>query len=180
MSYINQIFGDITVREIIQEIYNKKGNLVVLKSGPEFEYSNHHVYKLGKKNICSVELGYQDINVDTNDNLCQSYSLMLYLGIPFDTTPSKDATIEQKYAKQVAMINMYRSILNNKHFTKIFSEEIIFEENDTLWTDWTNRKSFYIIQELRNATRIINNIKKVLDLWESYGWRYFVGDGNAV
>ena len=25
-SYINQIFGDLSVRKIIQEIYNKKGN----------------------------------------------------------------------------------------------------------------------------------------------------------
>lgn len=178
MSYINQIFGDITVREIIQEIYAKKGNLVVLKSGPEFEYSNHHIYENEQEKLCSVALGYQDINVDINDTLCQSYSLMLYLEIPFDTMPSKDATIEQKYNKQMAMINMYRTILNNKKFIKVFNNEIVFEENNKLWTDWVNnRKPFYMIQKLKSGTRIINNIKNVLDIWEDYGWRYFVGDG---
>lgn len=177
LSYINQIFGDITVREIIQEIYKKRGKLIVEKSGKEFEFSYHHVYQNQDKNICSVEMGYQNMNIDINDNLCQSYSLMSYLEIPFDTTPSKYATIEQKRAKQQSMINMYRNLLENKDFVNIFSNDIVFEKNEKLWKDWTNKKTFYIIKKLKTSTRIIKNIKSVLDDWETYGWAYFVNDG---
>jgi hypothetical protein len=178
MSYINQIFGDITVRQIIQEIYPRSGSLAVLTSGPEFEYSHHHIYKKDGESVCSIEMGYQNTLIDVNDNLCQSYALMSYLDIPFDKTPSSTASVEQKRMKQMAMINMYRNILENKDFVKIFINEVVFEKNNKLWTDWVNRK-FYIIQKL-SAARIIKHIKKVLDAWENYGWRYFVGDGTKI
>ena len=179
MSYINQIFGDITIREIIQEIYPKNGtSLAVLSSGPEFEYSHHHVYKIGDEAICSIEMGYQNVLVDINDNLCQSYALMSYLEVPFDKTPSSIASVKQKRMKQLAMINMYREILENKEFLKTFINDIVFVKNNKLWTDWVKRK-FYMIKKL-SAARIIKHIKKVLDAWEDYGWRYFVGTGTKT
>ena len=128
-SYINSIFGDKTVRSIIQEVMKKPGKLIVEKSGVEFENSFHHVFKAGKTKasiICSGKERYQNIEVDENDTLCQSYSLMAYLRIPFDKTPSDEATVEQKRSKHMAMITMYRDLLNNEEFVELFNTDITY------------------------------------------------------
>lgn len=174
MSYINQIFGDVTVRHILQEIFPKQGSRLLVEKS-EF-HGTHHVLEQNGNKICSLKLGYQDLDVDVNDTLCQSYSLMSYLEIPFDSTPSSEATDKQKYHKQMSMIKMYRDLLKNTAFRRTFSKEIVYEENNYLWEDTVNHKNtFYIIQRLKTGTRIINNIKKVLDAWEDFGWNYFIG-----
>jgi hypothetical protein len=182
MSYINQIFGDQTVRIIIQEIFQNPGTLIVEDGGPAFMDSNHHVYvtEAGKK-VCSVEMGYQNLNVDINDTLCQSYSLMSYLNIPFDKTSSITASPSKKKARQMTMINMYRTILNNEQFINAFSNEIVFEDNDDLWQDSVNhKKTFLMIKKFKNAAPIIKNIHRVLDIWEDYGWCYFINNGKLI
>lgn len=282
MSYINQIFGDETIRSIIKAVYKKRGKLVVLPSGPNFENSVHHVYyynsdeevevpvfnnnnKNGNKpktpsevtinggaspnqtqpasktnnntnnnviknvlgnivtkveaesnasksnknvvknvlnglvyqveakeeeeenfwdlyssKVCSVDIGYQNISVDINDTLCQSYSLMALLDIDFDTTPSKNATREQKYSKHLAMINMYRKIVSNKGFTREFNKIVLDADNLRLWEDSVNDTHvFYIIEKYKKPAVIISKIKHVLDVWEKWGWQYFVGDGKC-
>jgi hypothetical protein len=58
--YINQIFGDQSVRSIIQEVITNPGKLVVEPSGPEFENSFHHVFKSGRTKasiVCSANHG---------------------------------------------------------------------------------------------------------------------------
>jgi hypothetical protein len=188
MSYINQIFGDISVREIIQEIgsqINIKGKLVVLDADETFENSAHHIYQPGKtakRLVCSVDEGYQNINVDINDNLCQSYSLMNYFKLPFDKTPSDKADIIQKYSKHVAMITMYRGLLENEEFVEKIISEIIQKENNELWTDTTDDKNeFYLIEKYRRIPKkIFENIERVLNIWEDYGWQYFVEDGKCL
>ena len=182
MSYINQIFGDQTVRIIIQEIFKNPGSLFVEDGGPAFMDSNHHTFMNQEgNNICSVKMGYQNLNVDINDTLCQSYSLMTYLNIPFDETPSISATIATKKERQMTMIKMYRTILNNEQFIKTFTNEIVFEENNKLWTDSVNhKKEFFMIKKFKNAAPIIKNIHRVLDIWEDYGWCYFVKDGKLI
>jgi hypothetical protein len=175
MTYINQIFGDITVRQIIQELYPKHGfKLLVVNTS---FHTDHHVLEQNGLVLCSVEKGYQDLEVDINDTLCQSYTLMSYLELPFDKTPSKNASEQQKYARQLCMINMYRNILKNRAFRKAFSTEIVHEENKYLWEDTVNHENaFYLIKKLKTGARIINNIKRVLDAWEDFGWHYFVGN----
>lgn len=188
MSYINQIFGDISVREIIQEIgsqINIKGKLVVLDADETFENSSHHIYQPGKtakRVVCSVDKGYQNINVDINDNLCQSYSLMNYFKLPFDKTPSDKADRLQKYSKHVAMISMYRGLLKNAEFIEKFISEIVQRENNKLWTDTTDDENgFYIIEKYRKTPeKIFDNIMRVLNIWEDYGWHYFVEDGKCL
>jgi len=174
MSYINQIFGDVTVRHILQEVYPKQNSRLLVEK-TDF-HSTHHVLERNGIKICSIDFGYQDLEVDINDTLCQSYSLMSYLELPFDSMPSSEATEKQKYSKQMSMIKMYRDILENKRFRKVFSNEIVYEENNYLWKDTVNHKNtFYIIKQQKTSTRIINNIKKVLDAWEKFGWKYFIG-----
>jgi hypothetical protein len=189
-SYINQIFGDVTVRAIIQEVMKKPGELKSKNSGREFGNSSHHFYeleeKMGKKRklttICSAENLYQNISIDKNDTLCQSYSLMTYLDIEFDKTPSSTASIQQKRAKHMSMIQMYRELLNNKEIIKKITKEVIeHKDNKKIWKDIINNaEDDYIIEKYKTGNRIINRIHKVIDIWEKYGWMYFIGKGKCI
>ena len=85
LTYINQIFGDQSVRQIIAEVYKtkKKYAFGVEETGDEFEHSHHHflIDKRSKQVVCSADQGYQNIYVNKNDNLCQSYSLLTYFSL---------------------------------------------------------------------------------------------------
>ena len=184
MSYINQIFGDQTVREIIQEVWAKSGKLVLKPSGPGFENSFHHMFQPHKikQNIvvCSVEDEYQDTLIDKHDTLCQSYSLMNYFGIPFDKTPSKKASIEIKRSRQLEMIKMYRKIIKNKNFLDKFDEIVKNKANKHLWEDTIeNNNHFYINETLKKSEAILRNIANTLIVWEAYGWCFFIGNGKC-
>jgi len=183
-TYINQIFGDQTVREIIQEVWGKPGKLVVEPAGENFEHSDHHIFQPHKTKkhiiVCSAQAGYQNIDVDVNDTLCQSYSLLSYFGVPFDSTPSDEASTEIKRDRQMAMVKLYRKILKNPEFIKEFTEIVKNKKNNKLWEDSVDDKNvFYIIQHYKNAQPVLNNIQKVLNIWEAYGWMYFIGAGTA-
>ena len=282
MTYINQIFGDETIRQIITEIFPHGGKLVILPSGPAFGNSVHHVFyhdpdeevimpvfdndapaaaaapanaaaapanaaaaparanmsgganavahanavaranaaaapasnnnvvrsvlgdlvnrvannnndaDSGQNNnypglniysskVCSAEYGYQDLAADTNDTLCQSYSLMAYLDIPFDSTPSKVATRQQKFEKQRSMVNMYRMILGTPAFIKEINAIARDKANRQLWRDTVNDEDEFFVNERYKGKGkpVVDNIKFVLDIWERWGWQFFVGDGTC-
>ena len=133
-TFINQIFGDLTVRGYIRSIWKrnaKKFTFEVIEVPPEGEFdtgSDHHmlgVYDKKRKKIgtwCSVdgceipgeecELGYQDLRRDKRDTLCQSYTLLKYLGyeLPLGTTPAARKQL------QMNMVAMYRKIITNRKF----------------------------------------------------------------
>ena len=72
-----------TVREIISEVFpSKKYEFDFEETGAEFENSFHHILKNKKTDevVCSVNMGYQNISINKNDTLCQSYSLLNYFG----------------------------------------------------------------------------------------------------
>jgi hypothetical protein len=79
----------------------------------------------------------------------------------------------------MSMIAMYREILKNKQFIKKFSDEIIFEDNNELWQDTINQE-FNIIQHYKTGPKILKVIGKVIDIWEKYGWMYFIGKGECI
>jgi hypothetical protein len=202
MSYINQIFGDETIRDIIQEVFPMGGQLVIEPADENFEYSVHHVYyadededplselteeeqaargaNFANTRVCSVANDYQDIEVDINDTLCQTYSLMSFLHIDFDKTASKIATRAQKYAKHKAMIKMYRDILDYPDFRRQLASIVKDSKNKKLWKDTVDESHpFFINQRLKTVDRVISNIKRVLIIWEDYGWQYFVEQGTC-
>lgn len=171
-TYINQIFGDLTVREIISEVFpNKKYEFDVEETGPEFENSFHHILKNKKTDdvVCSVNSGYQNISINKNDTLCQSYSLMAYF---------KQKIYVDMVKRQMGMIDMYRNILlSNKDFIKAL-DDIIYKENSKHWVDFTKegRKKVYLKMD---KAEIIKNIKSVLDDWEKFGFWFFILDGKC-
>jgi hypothetical protein len=180
-TYINQIFGDATVREIIKEMYTERDwNFVVNDADVDFEYSNHHILeKPGKdgKTVkwCSVDEGFQNININKNDTLCQSYTLLKYLNKPIDTSMKK---------RQMEMIKMYRNIIKRDYFQKelkgmieIMSRKIkrtTKKNNPALWKDYTNSPETYLYKDFNT---LYAEIHSVLDKWEKNGYFHFIKEG---
>lgn len=191
-TYINQIFGDTSVREIIAESYaDRDWEFSVEDAGADFEYSNHHVLvkydpncKLQQK-WCSVDEGYQNVNVNKNDTLCQSYTLLRYLNKSIHTNMKK---------RQMEMINMYRNIMKREHFqTEMKSLLIIMKTkynknlrktikkrktktNNSLWQDYTKHRKTHMNPEYE---KVMEKIHDVLNKWEKFGYLFFIKDGKC-
>jgi len=171
LTYINQIFGDLSVRQIIHEVYKKKRYAFgVEETGDEFEHSHHHfvIDKKTKQVVCSAAQGYQNIYINKNDNLCQSYSLLTYFGIPINP--------DQKQ-RQMDMIALYRRIISNKQFIKKIDDIIDHPSNKEYWQDSTHEEGRGHI--LMNKDHILKKINDVLNEWENYGYWYFIGEGKC-
>ena len=169
-TYINQIFGDQTLREIISEIRpNKTFEFGIEETGEEFENSSHHILinKATNVPVCSVDSGYQNLLINKNDTLCQSYSLMTYFKKPIN--------LDQKQ-RQLDMIAMYRELLSNKNFVAELNDLITNKENRHLWADYTNNKKKYVVM---NTPKLLQKINNVLAKWENYGYWYFIGEGKC-
>jgi len=162
-TFINQFFGDQTVREVIAQVFpNKKYRFEI----EDYETSHHHVlYDIKKKRkICSIENNIQDMHIDKNDTLCQSYSLLTFFNLSID---------ENKVKRQMDMINMYESILESKYFRKTLEETI--DIPNRAWRDYRaegnppltlQKSSFY------------SAIKRTLNHWREYGYHFFIGKGT--
>jgi hypothetical protein len=175
-TYINQIFGDATVREIIEEEYPTTYEFAVEETGANFEFSFHHTVKDREDGriICSGIEGYQDIYKNKNDTLCQSYSLLNYFDIEIP---------DDKKERQMEMIRMYRDILNGTldnfedvDFKDIINREILrVKANKHLWTNFVTNRG-YISMDKKT---FFKNIEDTLDEWEDFGYWYFIGKGNC-
>lgn len=183
-TYINQIFGDLTVREIIKETYAPRDwEFVVEGTDEAFNYSNHHVLQKKGKNgeiieWCSIDEGYQKLKINKNDTLCQSYTLLKYLNKPIDINMKK---------RQMEMVKMYRNILKQEHFKREFKNVIDIMRNTikknknlnkaVLWKDFTyDEPEPYLIKDVDTMYAEIHN---VLDKWENYGYMYFIKEGKC-
>jgi hypothetical protein len=165
-TYINQIFGDQTVRKYIKKFFpNPQYKFKIEKTD---EFGHHHLLRDVKHNIyqCSVKNGYQDISKNVNDTLCQSYSLLTYLGIEINP--------DQKQ-RQMDMIKMYRKILNNNNFIDKLDNDILQNfENYFLWRDYTSNSDHEYVE--MNINNIFRKVNEVLDKWEEFGYLYFIGN----
>ena len=207
-NYINQLLGDLTIRQIIQEEFEIPEGWILFteQSGADFDNSFHHlcvkpgsidpraltvkqlkeilekegVSTKGLKNKpdyvyktwlvlkdtdtdavvswCSVDEGLQNIHTYPQDTLCQSYSVMKYLGLIKDTDEKPTKNLQNRMAK------MWKDIVSNKNISDqiIFSVKQKSDDGEFLMKDISPRSS-----------GIINKINKVLDEWCDYGWRYF-------
>jgi hypothetical protein len=175
-TYINQIFGDATVRQIIEEEYPTTYEFKVEETGADFDFSFHHTVKDREDDniLCSVADGYQNIYKNKNDTLCQSYSLMNYFDIEIP---------DDKRDRQMAMVQMYRDILNGTlenfegvDFKGILNQEILREKaNKNLWSNFVKGRGYISM----NKTTFFKNIENTLDDWEEFGYWYFIGKGNC-
>lgn len=186
-TYINQIFGDATVRQIIEEEYPTTWEFKVAKAGPEFGNSFHHTI-IDREDpdlfVCSVMDEIQDLHKNVNDTLCQSYSLMNYFEIPIQASGKKGEQKEIAQEKnQMAMIQMYRDILNGTlenyegiDFKKILSDEILrVKKNSKLWRNFVSGRGHINMK----PEILFKNIEDTLDEWEEYGYWFFIGNGEC-
>ena len=187
--FINQIFGTSAIREVIQSEYPKTHDWILKSedSGPEFENSFHHfcgtVY--GKDRWCSVDEGIQDIEVNPNDTLCQSYSLMKYFGYILETD------IELTEDLQKRMVLMYNDLLTND----LIKQEIELQAPDTnIWkynnnddvkkyklrhNNYTDKKKVRKKGAIGRKNKILALIDTVLKEWDEYGWQYFMSSKSG-
>jgi hypothetical protein len=186
-TYINQIFGDAGVRQIIEEEYPTTWEFKVAKAGPEFGNSFHHTVRDREDPgliICSGIDGVQDLNKNVNDTLCQSYSLMNFFEIPIQLSEEK-GKLKQIYheTNQRAMVQMYRDLLNGNienyegiDFKEILTNEILSDKrNKKLWRNFvTGKGNINMDPEV-----LFKNIEDVLDEWEDYGYWFFIGKGEC-
>jgi len=158
-NYINLVFGDQNIRRHIMEatakdrgvrkykgrqyvgIGKKRKRALTLATVKSTEYDNsfHHICRRGTKTICSGEMCYQHL-WRVNDTLCQSYSMMTFLGyldesdenidsdITFRNPLSGDTFTEPKYLQpsknlQNAMANMWLDLLINKNPTVFLKDD---------------------------------------------------------
>ena len=183
-TYINQIFGDLTVRQIIKEIYAPRDwNFVAIpQTEGRFRGSYHHVLEKKGKNgeiiqWCSVDEELQ-VDINQNDTLCQSYTLLKYLNKPIDKNMKK---------RQMEMVKMYRNILKRDDFKKELRgiieimqkkiKKIKRKDNPTLWKDYTYDKPEPYLN--KDFDVLYAEIQSVLEKWEKYGYLYYIKDGTC-
>tara|TARA_B000000475_G_C15854750_1_gene389632 strand:- start:27 stop:626 length:600 start_codon:yes stop_codon:yes gene_type:complete len=177
LTYINQIFGDAGIREIISEVYPNKClefRVEKVTEGSGFEEgTDHHVLfdKIKKKRICSVDtLKIQNTNINKNDTLCQSYTLLVYFNRKIYKTNK---------ARQMEIIQMYRDILANRTLLlKIQNEIVNNKRNAGLWKDYTEDTDGKNPLEM-NMANIVRHIRDTLKRWENYGYQYFIREGKC-
>jgi len=168
-NYINLVFGDQNIRQHIMEAtaedrnvrkykgkqYIGKGTkrkraltLATIKSS-EYDNSFHHICRRGTKTVCSGGMCYQHL-WRVNDTLCQSYSMMTFLGyldesdenidsaITFSNPLTRQTFTESKYLQpsknlQNAMADMWLDLLINKNPT-VFLKDNKGKKTKIPWT----------------------------------------------
>jgi hypothetical protein len=159
-TYINQILGDQTVREIISEVWPQYGLKFATISD---EGGYHHIvkdddgYEYNSKNT---------LQTSRSDNLCQSYSLAFYFG--------KLLFKKSRKRNQMEIIELIKLIFRNEKFISILDDELIKNENNKhLWCiyDELEPSGKYVKMDIDN---IVKNIFNTLKIWEKYGYTRYM------
>jgi len=188
-TYINQFFGDITIRDMIMELYPSESyRLATIPGEGRFAESSHHIALrlISNEQICSVD-NFQQLDEDQNDTLCQSYSLLNYL--IFQQNEEKLRSIHllrdvqniprRKSEKQILMIRIYLFLLNNEKFVEKLNG--LKHSPNKIWNDFfldTKADEHKIFVSEGTIEEFIMSIKIVLALWMRYGYHYFIRKGK--
>jgi hypothetical protein len=192
-TYVNQIFGDATVREIIEKVFRNKKNkdsTFFVEEVPEhglFERGYHHLLVNKKNNeetvYCSVASRHQVPHKNIHDTLCQTYSIMKYLDKPLDEIFDDESLNERQkmYKVHYEMIKMYREMIENPRFLREFNTidfvNTFDEDGRTRTFRNFTRKNNPALN--LSSEKILSNFKKILDKWETYGYWHFIGTGKC-
>lgn len=166
-TYINQILGDQTVREMISEIWPRKG--LRFKTITD-EGGDHHIvidddgYEYNSKNTLQT-------NSD-KDNLCQTYSLAFWFG--------KILSKRCRKRNQMEIIELIKKIFSNEKFISLLNEDLIKNEtNKHLWSIYAQRKPNGPYVKTGKYVKmhidiIRKNIFKTLKIWKEYGYKEYM------
>jgi hypothetical protein len=172
-TYINTLLGDKTLRNVIEEEYpNPKWSLTTHKGSGEFADSFHHLCRSKKpksksKNPkctfwCSATEGIQNMNIHAHDTLCQSYSILFYMGkITYqDTKLTKEL--------QHKMVKTWSALLKNHTIKDQIFDSVQQKEGST-----------YLIPDIpetyrKSQTQLLKRIDTVLKKWKTFGYLWFM------
>lgn len=188
-TFINQIFGDATVRDIIATVFKNKKYDFLVEEVPEnglFERGYHHILVNKKKPdetlYCSVAERHQVPLKNIHDTLCQTYSLLKYLNKPLDDIFDNDrlSSREKMYFVHDRMIDMYKNLIKNKKFVDEFNTIDFINTKDE------NGKAVFRNYMLKsepplkmNSEKILKKIEELLDKWANYGYWHYIGTGKC-
>ena len=168
-NYVNQMLGDKTTREVIGEQFANASGWK-LETEEDEHYGAHHFCTRRRSSRrrtakwCSVDEGIQCIDTHPADVLCQSYSVLFYMG-------KLGRASKLTKALQLRMIAAWREILKNTAVTEqiISASKQGVKERRPVWGDRAGSNV-----ALKRGKRSVAEIKKVLKEWEEYGWQYFM------
>lgn len=176
-TYINQILGDQTVREMISEVWPRRRRR---KIGSVNEYSlrfatikdkggDHHIVIDHKGNQYNSKNTLQT-NSD-KDNLCQSYSLAFWFGIILSRRSRK--------RNQMEIIELIKKIFSDEKFISLLNNELIkIKANKHLWSIYTKLESGEYVKTGKYVKMDIDiikkNIFKTLKIWKEYGYKEYM------
>lgn len=177
-NYVNQMLGDKSTREIITEEFPNASDWT-LETSVDDHYGAHHFCTRPEKGRrrklkwCSVDEGIQCINENPTDVLCQSYSVLYYMG---RIKGARGLTKEL----QISMVKMWRDILKKKPVVDHImyasrlgtSKKEIKKGVAPVWKDHTKGSPKPV--GFKRGKASVRELRKVLKEWEEYGWRYFM------
>jgi hypothetical protein len=123
-----------------------------------------------------------DRRLNKNDTLCQSYSLLKYLGKDIDPITKNPELTPNKKIMEIhrQMIDMYRKILANPKFLREFSTVDFKNSKDAsghkIFRNYTKKNAPPLNMD---SSAILTHITDVLGKWETYGYRFFIGSGKC-
>ncbi len=180
-TYINQFFGDLEVRDIIETVFPRATRSFGHYDDEEFGF-HHYVVDAGTGTpICSIGEGVQDTDVNENDNLCATYSIMAYFGIPFSTDP---------VTNQIRMVRICERLINNTRFVAAINAAILTDPQETTrWEIFRAGSGSATSAGSPGSTGRVHHvnmepvafwrkIRTTMNDWENYGHLYFIGDGK--
>jgi len=172
-TYINQFFGDLEVREIIEQAFPH--HYITFDHYDDEEFGFHHFITDTRTGYttCSIGTGVQNTDINENDNLCATYSIMAYFRKKYTHNYKKN---------QMTMIELCRKIIANRNFRASVNACILTDpQEEKRWeiyrpiTRKSRNRKYYVNME---PYSFWNNVIKTLDEWEEYGHLFFIGDGT--
>ena len=159
-TYINQILGDKTVREMISEVWPRDG----LRFATIIDEGGYHHVVIGDDGY--VYNSKNTLQTMRTDNLCQSYSVAFWFG--------KILFRRSRKRNQMEIIELIREIFSNEKFISLLNDELIKNEaNRHLWSIYTELKPSgkYVKMDIESIRK---NIFKTLKMWKEYGYKQYM------
>jgi hypothetical protein len=188
-TYINGYFGNEGVRQIIMERYPSRKYVLKTAHAEGFDDPTHHIVhdlETGQ-DICSARTTFQqNITEDTEDTLCQTYSLLMYMSYIFPdrdySLPSRPSPKSRdinlyKREKQQKMIKMYRDLLSDPTLIDALTSQL-HHPSDYLF-NFTQHDNGIKFKSKVTTREWLRRVSILLDEWEKYGFNYFINRGNC-
>jgi len=185
--YINQLFGDVSLRAVIQESMKgmprwKMVHILLDEDDPDFRGGAHHILKgPGGETWDSLEVGLQDMHCNPNDTLCQSYSIAKYLDVlkvSDEVLNSPKKAFGHKYLlnrnRQFKLVQALRKTLSNPSVVEQLHYSVTIKIDNKWFMLGIDAK--YRKKTTTARKGLVAKIRSILRDWKSFGWEHYDQD----